>query len=56
MVVVAFSVLSKKLFQLLQKAYVGGRYEKDYSITLSELEIIRSKVMEIKEILKEFGE
>ena len=46
----------EKLFRLLQKAYVGGRYEKDYTITLSELEIIRSKVMELKEVLKVFGE
>ena len=46
----------ERVFKLLQKAYVGGRYEKDYSITLSELEIIRSKIMELKEVLKEFGE
>ncbi len=46
----------ERLFQLLQKAYVGGRYEKEYSITLCELEKIRGKVMELKEVLKEFGE
>ena len=43
----------EKLFQLLQKAYVGARYEPDYSITLRELEKIRSKVMELKEVLNE---
>jgi HEPN domain-containing protein len=46
----------ERLFQLLQKAYVGARYEKDYSITLCELEKIRGMVMELKEVLREFGE
>lgn len=41
----------EKLFQLLQKAYVGGRYEAEYSISLRELEKLRSKVMELKEVL-----
>jgi hypothetical protein len=38
----------------LQKAYVGGRYEKEYSITLCELEKIGSRVFELKEVLKEY--
>lgn len=44
----------ERLFQLLQKAYVGGRYEKDYSITLLELETIRKRIMELKEVLHDF--
>lgn len=44
----------EKLFHLLQKAYVGGRYEKDYSISLSELEIIRKRIMDLKEVLYDF--
>ena len=44
----------ERLFQLLQKAYVGGRYEKDYPITLSELEIIRKRIMDLKEVLHDF--
>jgi HEPN domain-containing protein len=44
----------ERLFQLLQKAYVGGRYEKEYSITLSELEIIRNRIMDLKEVLHDF--
>jgi len=45
----------ERLFKLLQSVYLGGRYEKDYSITLCELEKIRSKVIELKEFLKELG-
>lgn len=44
----------ERLFQLLQKAYIGGRYEKDYSITLLELEIIRKRIMDLKEVLCDF--
>lgn len=44
----------EKLFQLLQKAYIGGRYEKGYCITLRELEEIKSKVMELKEVFQNF--
>ena len=43
----------ERLFQLLQKAYVGWRYDKNYSITVTELQEIREKVMELKELLKE---
>ncbi len=46
----------EKLFQLLQKAYVGGRYEKDYCITFSELEKIKAKVMELKKVLEGSGD
>lgn len=45
----------ERLFKLLQSAYLGGRYEKDYSITLCELGKIRSKVITLKEVLEEFG-
>ena len=44
----------EKLFQLLQKAYIGGRYEREYYITLRELEMIRGSIMELKEVLHGF--
>lgn len=43
----------EKLFQLLQKAYAGGRYEKEYSITVKDLEVLRGRIAELKEILQE---
>jgi predicted nucleotidyltransferase/HEPN domain-containing protein len=42
----------KRLFELLQKAYIDARYKKDYSIGKEELEYLGKKV----EILKEFTE
>ncbi|MEO6837643.1 MAG: HEPN domain-containing protein [Ginsengibacter sp.] len=43
----------ERLFQLLQKAYVGGRYDNNYSITVTELQEIRERVMELKELMNE---
>jgi HEPN domain-containing protein len=44
----------ERLLKLLQKAYVGGRYENDYSITVFELEAIRKRIMDLKEVLHDF--
>lgn len=44
----------ERLFQLLQKAYIGGRYEKEYCITLSQLEMIRASIMDLKEVFQSF--
>ena len=44
----------EKLFQLLQKAYIGGRYEKDYSITLAQLQMIRDRIMALRELFRCF--
>ena len=43
----------ERLFQLLQKAYVGGRYKDDYNISISELNTIAGKVKELQNLLKE---
>ena len=44
----------ERLFQLLQKAYIGGRYEKEYCITLGQLEMIRASIMDLKEVFQSF--
>lgn len=40
------------IFQLLQKAYVGGRYREEYSITITDLQKIVEKVSALKEVMK----
>lgn len=43
----------ERLFQLLQKAYVGGRYKDDYSLTMNDLDILSSKVRELRQLMDE---
>ncbi|NOQ25373.1 MAG: HEPN domain-containing protein, partial [Bacteroidales bacterium] len=42
----------KRLFELLQKAYVDARYKKDYTIEKNELEYLEQKVKLLKEMTK----
>jgi HEPN domain-containing protein len=46
----------KMLFKGLQKAYIGSRYDEDYSIGLVDLTELIDRVREIQEILKESAE
>jgi len=45
----------KRLFNLLQKAYIDTRYKEDYKITDEELLILTEKIRRIHEILLEAG-
>jgi HEPN domain-containing protein len=40
----------KRLFELLQKAYVDARYKRDYSIEIEELEYLGQRVEVLKEL------
>ena len=42
----------RKLFELLRKAYVDARYEKDYKITKKELELLGNNIVELKKMTK----
>jgi len=44
---------NERLFQLLQKAYVGSRYDKDYSIFTNDLIVISERIRELEKILKD---
>lgn len=35
----------KRLFELLRKAYVGARYDRDYKITLEELQYLAERAV-----------
>lgn len=43
---------NERLFQLLQKAYVGGRYKDDYSISALELMTIADRVKQLQNVMK----
>ena len=45
----------KRLFNLLQKAYIGTRYKEDYKISNDDLLCLTEKVMYIHEILPDVG-
>ncbi|WP_018631194.1 HEPN domain-containing protein [Niabella aurantiaca] len=45
----------KRLFNLLQKAYIDTRYKDDYKITDEELLILTSKIRRVHEILSDAG-
>ena len=44
----------ERLFQLLHKAYIAGRYSDDYSITNNELSLITERVQILSKRMKEF--
>jgi HEPN domain-containing protein len=44
----------KRLFRLLQKAYIDSRYE-DYSITEDELRCLTGRVEELHRVVRDFG-
>ncbi len=46
---------NRQLFRLLQKAYVGARYEKDFCIKNSELHLLQTKVRHIIDIAGQTG-
>jgi len=43
---------NERLFQLLQKAYVGGRYKVEYEINTLDLELIMCQVKKIKGLIR----
>ncbi len=43
---------NEQMFQLLQKAYIGGRYKDEYSVSTQELIKITGKVEALKNLLK----
>lgn len=45
----------KRLFNLLQKAYVDARYKEEYAISGKDIQTICARVKQVKEILVEFG-
>lgn len=45
---------NERLFQLIQKAYIGSRYDKDYSIGTEELVIITDRIMTLKNKMKDY--
>ena len=45
----------KKLFNLLQKAYIGSRYREDYSIGFTDLLKLTERLRTIQDILAESG-
>lgn len=45
----------KRLFGLLQKAYIDSRYREDYTICLHDLQILTARVKRIMELLEESG-
>tara|TARA_Y100000310_G_scaffold341280_1_gene439954 strand:- start:450 stop:1319 length:870 start_codon:yes stop_codon:yes gene_type:complete len=42
----------KRLFQLLTKAYVDARYKPSYTITKEELEVLKKKAIDLKDLVK----
>ena len=42
----------KRLFQLLTKAYVDARYKPSYKITKKELEVLKQKAIDLKDLVK----
>ena len=44
----------ERLFQLLQKAYVGGRYTDDYTISSQKLIMIADRLKELYKLMQEF--
>lgn len=44
---------NKKLYSLLNKAYIDARYKNDYTITGEELSILADKIKKINEILEQ---
>jgi HEPN domain-containing protein len=44
------------LFQLLQKAYVHGRYRDDYVVTEKELRVLNERVQQLQLIVREIAE
>ena len=42
----------ERLFQLLQNAYVGGRYKEEYTVTPTELQKVFERVLALKEVIK----
>ena len=42
----------ERLFQLLQNAYVGGRYREEYTVTTIELQKVFERVLALQEALK----
>lgn len=45
----------RRLFKLLQKAYIDTRYKEDYKITDEELRILTDKIQRIHEFLSDVG-
>ncbi|MGJ7030857.1 HEPN domain-containing protein [Niabella hirudinis] len=45
----------KRLFNLLQKAYIDTRYKEDYKITDEELSTLTGKIRRIHEVLSDAG-
>ncbi|MCA6439660.1 MAG: HEPN domain-containing protein [Chitinophagaceae bacterium] len=45
----------KRLFGLLQKAYIDSRYREDYTICLHDLLLLTTRVVRIMELLEESG-
>lgn len=45
---------NERLFQLLQRAYVDGRYSDNYSITKNELALVTERVQILSKRMKEF--
>lgn len=45
---------NEKLFQLLQKAYIGSRYDKDYSIGTHDLVVITEKIETLRNGMNEY--
>jgi predicted transcriptional regulator len=42
----------RELFELLDYAYIGARYDRDYKITREELEYLAERVQELQTITK----
>ncbi|MEI9954905.1 MAG: HEPN domain-containing protein [Ferruginibacter sp.] len=42
----------ERLFQLLQKAYIGTRYKQDFAITKNDVEIILDKIKTLQKIMQ----
>lgn len=42
----------ERLFQLLQKAYVGGRYKLEYEIDMVDLESIMVQIKKLKGLIQ----
>ena len=50
------TIKKKKIFNLLKKAYVDARYDKNYSIKREELEYLEERTKQLKELVEKFCE
>jgi hypothetical protein len=43
----------ERLFQLIQKAYIGTRYKEDYKVIVEHLLVLTERVRALEELVKE---